>query len=182
VEITPHRTATAAARRTGARTVDLTHNVRHAGLVAHERRQVRRLGLVVLGERSNLASVLFRALARREAERAVAGRCDNAATRQQHSATATPPHSQGGRGRGCGNSHKTTMQVQRGARRRAAASCGRTYPRTCDATLCGQHAVSKDRFTAERRPLTQAQRRTVRNGRHVMPGVLALRSLRAACA
>lgn len=46
----------------GARSVYLAHNMRHARLVRHERRQVRGLGRVILGEGTNLTTVLLRTL------------------------------------------------------------------------------------------------------------------------
>mmetsp|Transcript_2384 Transcript_2384/g.5147 ORF Transcript_2384/g.5147 Transcript_2384/m.5147 type:complete len:393 (-) Transcript_2384:57-1235(-) len=57
----------------GAGAHDIAHDVGHAGLVAHERGQVRGDGGIVLGEVADLATVLLGALAGQEAKRAVAG-------------------------------------------------------------------------------------------------------------
>ena len=57
----------------GARLVDITHNVGHARLVAHERGEVARLRLVVAGELPNPAPVPGCALAGHETQGAVPG-------------------------------------------------------------------------------------------------------------
>ena len=51
-------------------------DVRHAGLVRHERGQMARLRRVVLGEGAHAAGVVARALLGQEAERAVARRLE----------------------------------------------------------------------------------------------------------
>ena len=56
------------------RLVHLTQHVRHTGLVANKRSQMRRLGGVILGERANSTSMTLSALARQEAERTVTRR------------------------------------------------------------------------------------------------------------
>lgn len=56
----------------GAQTIDLAHNVGHAGLVAHEGGQVNGLGRVVFGKSLAFTTMTTRALFGQEAERAVA--------------------------------------------------------------------------------------------------------------
>jgi len=52
----------------GSRTVNLTHDVGHACLVAHERREMTGLRLVVLREGTNVSSLPLCPLAGKEAE------------------------------------------------------------------------------------------------------------------
>eukprot|EP00052_Salpingoeca_macrocollata_P004339 m.40748 g.40748 ORF g.40748 m.40748 type:complete len:394 (-) comp14147_c0_seq1:75-1256(-) len=59
--------------RLGAGTIQLAHNVGHAGLVAHERCQVRLLLRVVLREGAHAAADVLAALAGQEGQRALAG-------------------------------------------------------------------------------------------------------------
>ena len=61
-------------RLTRSGSIHLTHNVGHAGLVAHESSQMHRLGRVILGECLHLTTVAPAALSGQEAQRTVAGR------------------------------------------------------------------------------------------------------------
>ena len=58
----------------GARTVHTAHNVRHARLVAPKGRQVRRVGLRVLGKGTDATRVLLGALFGQETQTSRAGR------------------------------------------------------------------------------------------------------------
>lgn len=62
-----------AKKLTGARTVQVTDNVGHAGLVAHESRHVDRLGGIILGESLDSAAVRLDTLTGRETQVTVAG-------------------------------------------------------------------------------------------------------------
>jgi len=57
-----------------ARTVDLSDNMGHAGLVSEEGCQMNWFRLVILGERLALSTLTHAALLRQEAERPVTGR------------------------------------------------------------------------------------------------------------
>jgi len=57
----------------GTRTVKITNNVSHTGLVTHEGGQVDGLGLVILGERLHTTTVGSATLARKETKMAVSG-------------------------------------------------------------------------------------------------------------
>jgi len=57
----------------GSRALNLSHDVRHTGLVAHEGGQVARIGGIVSGERSNASSVVTGSLLRKVLQRTATG-------------------------------------------------------------------------------------------------------------
>mmetsp|Transcript_68995 Transcript_68995/g.206934 ORF Transcript_68995/g.206934 Transcript_68995/m.206934 type:complete len:433 (-) Transcript_68995:116-1414(-) len=79
--------------------VDVTQDVGHARLVGEERRQVAWLGLVVLGERLDLATVAARALAGQEAQGAVTRALELTVRHLR-----AQPHTRSGRRRGAARS------------------------------------------------------------------------------